>query len=312
MNVSDEEGAQLAKVYHVGSYFPLFVLADGNGDIITRWTGYTSARRFIVSLNKALADRITIKQRTERHRTNPNTRDALFLANYSKSIGEFLSAIDYYRQIQKLSGRDYSMQIFESSANAAWSGLIPFDTVMLAADVILKAKNRNNRNVQKIARLMGNLARKLHTTDKIARYIEAGIEVTAKSQEAKTIESHYRFLADKALYIAADTAEALQLEKESLGKDWQTNPTKFYSFGLWCYQRGINLEEAESYVRRALERASSGYFKAKHHDLLAEISFALGNTEEAIRQTELALQEEPSSEFYEKQLQRFRKALEEQ
>ncbi|MBU8932760.1 MAG: hypothetical protein KOO62_02020 [candidate division Zixibacteria bacterium] len=300
---------QLAKTYNVGSYYPLFVLTNANGDVIFRWTGYTGAKRFIASINQALTDLTTVKQRKDRFHANPNTRDGLSLASYSKGIGEFLNAIQYYQQIEKLSGRDYSMQIFESSANAVWGDLLPFDSAISRANVILNAKVRNNRNIEKVARLMGNIARKLNKTDRIEKYIRAGLKVTTGSKEVKTINAHSSFLADSALYLAADTTSAIRLGKLSLGEGWSTKPGKYYSFGLWCFQRRINLVEAESFVRRALALTEPGFFRAKHHDLLAELAFTLGRPGEALAQAELALLEQPVSEFYEKQVKRFREAV---
>ena len=50
LNVKKSEGNAVSERYHVGPYFPVFILADSSGNVINRWTGYTGADRFLSEL----------------------------------------------------------------------------------------------------------------------------------------------------------------------------------------------------------------------------------------------------------------------
>ena len=312
LNIKKGEGIELSKRYKVGSYYPLFVLTNSTGKVISRWTGYTGSSRFISSLRKALSDLITVEKRVARHQAKSTYKDALFLAQYNSDTGEHLKAVEYYRQARSLSGSavfDYSFEIFENTSNATWKDIIPFDEVFPAADAVLTSKIKNRNNIIRVARIMSSLAREKGKTNQIATYLQAGIDATANSQDKKTKESHDLFLADRALYISGDTAEAIRIRKASLGRDWEIDPARFYPFARWCFERRINLEEAEMYTRMAVDRASQGKFKAKLLNLLAEICNARGNTEEAVRLTEMAIDQDPDNEQYRRQLKRFQESL---
>jgi hypothetical protein len=179
LNTNKGEGAELAEVYRVGAYFPLFVLTDSAGDVITRWTGYTGEDRFLVSLGRGLSDLTTLKQRIADFEKTPTLKACQRLASFHTETGEHLKAIEYYRRATKLAdGRgDYSYQLFENFVNGAWKGLIPFDSVMPAADRVLSVGRSNKIDVIKVAQMMTKLTRKLGMTEHLARYVQAGIDV---------------------------------------------------------------------------------------------------------------------------------------
>ncbi len=292
----------------MGAYFPAFYLTNSNGDVISRWTGFTTVASFISSLRAALSDLTTIKKQEQRFAANPSYRDALALAKYHADTDQFLKAIEYYREAQKLSPSpflDYSFVVFENAVNAAWNERLSFPEVLSFADTILIAARRNPTHVKNVAKYMSKLARKLGTTDQIGKYLKAGIEVTAGSQVTKEQADNAEFRADYALYIDGNAAEAIRIKKSSLNPGWETEPKSYYNFARWCLAREINLPEAESLARRAAQLASGGPFKAKNLNTVAEICFAQDKVTEAIEITQQAAELDPDNDFYAKQLQRF-------
>ncbi len=308
IDVNDGEGIELSQYYKVGSYFPLFVLADSSGATISRWTGYTTARRFIMALENGLSDLTTVKERIDRFQVMPAHGDALFLAEYYSDIGEYPKAADFYRQAKRLDDRgviDYTYKIFENTANACWKDMAPFDEVLNAADSVLASERNNKSNTIKVAQIMTKLAKKKNETGQLAKYLRAGIDSTANSKGRKSRESHEQFLADYELYINRDTTKAINIRKASQGENWVNSPDKYYSFAEWCLERKINLEEAELYARRAANRASPGKLRAKVLNTVAEICYARGNTSEAIKWAKMAIIQDPDEEKYVKQFERF-------
>jgi tetratricopeptide (TPR) repeat protein len=309
INAKEGEGIELSKQHMIGSHFPVFILANSSGDVIYRWTGYTGSNRFINSLRKGLSDLTTINERVARLGNTPSFADAIFLASYSTDTGEHLKAVEYYRQARNLNTNkifDYSFEIFENTANAVWKDMIPFSEVLPAADGVLNSKKKRTDNIAKMARIISRMARKYDKTSLIAKYLQAGIDATANSRKESVRESHMLFMADYALYVNIDTADAVNIKKTSLGANWSSNPEKYYGYAKWCLERKIRLDEAEYYAREAGKRAYAGEFRAKVLNTLAEIIYIRGDTNEAIRLIEMAIEQDPEKDSYKEQRKRFR------
>ena len=312
LNVEEGEGVELSEQYKVGNTYPVFILTDSNGEVIERWTGYAGSNAFASKLKKALSDPTALDKRIARFKAEPTLDDALSLAKYYSDAGEHLKAVEYYRQAESLGKGhtlDYSYQIFINTANAAWKDMIDFDEVLPAADSVLTSKLNNRNNVSKVAMIMGRLAREKGKTNQITKYLQAGLEATANSHNKNLRESHDLIMAEYALYVNADTTEAIRIKKASMGKGWEENRDKFYSFAKWCLERKINLEEAEIYARRTVDLVYPGKYRAKVLNTLAEICYAQGNTEKSIKLIKMAIGQEPDNEYYAKQLLRFQEKL---
>jgi len=301
------EGVALSKTYKVGAWFPLFVLADSDGEVISRWTGYTGAGRFIRSLNTALRDLTTVNERIARFEANRTLAGAFELAKYHSDVGEHMEAVKYFRLAEELaSGKvDYSYQVFENFVNASWKDMIPFDDVLPSADTILTSSLRSKENVVKVALMMTKLARRRKCTGRIARYLRAGLETTANARTARELENNYVFQADLLLYDSHDTAGAIQLRKSSYGTKINSDPATFYAFAQWCLDRRINLSEARRYAKACADRAEPGPFKAKNLNSLAEICFQGGDRQAAVAYIEQAIGQDPDNDTYAKQWDRF-------
>jgi tetratricopeptide (TPR) repeat protein len=309
INVKEGEGVDLKEQYMIGNLYPVFILANSAGDAIYRWTGYLGSAPFINSLRKGLADLTTVNERKARFEQKPSYDDAVFLAQYMNDAGRYLDAIEYYRRADDLGSKrraDFSYEIFENMVSAVWREQIPFEEIFAAADEVLESPRRKTNAIIKVATYMSRVARKFDRTDRLAKYLLAGIDVTAGSRTSKMTELHTIFSADYALHIDGDTARAVEMKKASLGDDWQTNPDKFYDYAKWCQERKIMLDEAEHFARQAANRAYAGEFKGKVLNTLAEIYYEKGNNDEAIKTILLAIEQDPEYEFYEDQLKKFR------
>jgi hypothetical protein len=213
--VQEGEGPNLSEEYKVGHTFPVFILTDSKGEIIYRWTGYTGAGRFIKSLNKALSDLTTVKNRITEFEANPTYDAAVILANYFTDTGEHLEAIRFFRRADGLKPNakiDYSYNIFSNTANAAWKDMIPFEEVLPISDTIIFGGRKNQYNMIRVAQVMSRLARKLEKEDQIKKYLQAGIDMSANAKDEKNKNAHNALKIEYMLQIEHDTVNGLAQE----------------------------------------------------------------------------------------------------
>lgn len=309
LNVLSAEGDSLSDVYEVGYNYPVFIVMNSEGEVVKRWTGYSTPAQFESTLHNAISDLATIGDRLRRYRAKPTYEDALFLAKYYADSGADLDAIEFYRQadsINALSPIDHSYEIFSSTANAVWRDELPYDDALTAADVVLDSRIKSSVNIAKVGNLLSQLARRVGRTETLKKYLEAGIAATAGSTNS-TIRAYYVLLkADYALHVNGDTAEAIRLKKESQGFGWEEDRDKSYSFARWCLQRKIDLDEAKMYARRTINLVYPGRARAMVLNTLAEICAARGEHQEALTAMEMAVRESPDNEYYQKQLETYR------
>ena len=300
-NVQEGEGIELSKQYKVGHTYPVFILTDGTGDIIYRWTGYTGPPRFISSLRKAMSDLTTVKDRVLRFDADPTHERALLLARYFADTGEHLDAITYFKEAERMkpsSNVDYSYDIFANSANAAWRDMMSFTDVLPVADSILYAPKKDNEIIVKVAQAMSRLTRRLEKEEHVKKYLQAGLDATAEASDKKTSDTHTSLLIEYALQVENDTIKAITMKKESMGADWTKNPEKFYNYSKWCLERKVALSEAEMLAKTAARYAKGAEFKAQVYNTIAEICFVRNKLEEAIEVIGLAIEQDPGNTQY--------------
>lgn len=307
VDVTSESGAKLVTPYYVGDTFPLFVLADSLGQVLYRWLGYINAASFIMSFNTAMASSVTVSEREQRFRNTPTFDDALFLARYYEDIDEYLKAVDIYRQVQSLETdnvTNYSYDIFRNFADAAWNDKAPFDSVRVAADNTLSQVGGDIRAVSGVARIISNVARKTGNTDKIAKYLQAGIDINARYADPKSKEAKVIFMADLTLYEKNDTTEALSQRKSLLPIGWNMNPQECYNFSLWCLERKINMEEVDNWAYQTALHIDEPEQKAMVLYLVAKIREARDHLNDAVAAMEKASELEPNNTRYSLELER--------
>jgi uncharacterized Ntn-hydrolase superfamily protein len=102
---------------------------------------------------------------------------------------------------------------------------------------------------------------------------------------------------------------ALELRRDHFGDAWRDDPVALNRFAWFCFQYGVNLEEAESLARRGVE-LSGGADRANILDTLAEIVSAQGRTGEALGLIEQAIELAPETQYFKGQKLKFQELLE--
>lgn len=301
LSVTEGEGVELSKKYKVGKTYPVFILTDYIGDVITRWTGFTDSNRFIKQLDTALSNQRTIFLRIEQYNKRPYRDNVIFLARYYNETAEYHKSLKYWKHAKELDFNetlDYNFEIFLNSANAAWNDKIPINDAFAAADTILYVGKSGVQNTRKVIQMLTSLARKKNVTHRLGKYLQWGQKIMAGTKDKRSREIQTDFTADYALYIRKDTSEAIQIKQTSLGESWKTNPDSYYKYGKWCLVRLIDMANAEKYMRKAANKATSGKFKASVLRTLAEICDARGKTAEAIEIMNLCIENDSDDDRY--------------
>ena len=112
-----------------------------------------------------------------------------------------------------------------------------------------------------------------------------------------------------ALFVEKDPDKALTLKKSSLKEGWENDAGQLNGFAWWCFENKLNLDEAAELARRGAKLAEPGRSKAMILDTAAEIENLRGNPAEAFKLMEQAVKEDPVTEHWKEQLERFKKVV---
>lgn len=305
------EGITLSTEHAVRGY-PTFVLTDAKGATIDRWVGY-SKESFLESLGESLADLTPLEQKRARFEQEPSEADAAALGRYHTAVGEHDQAAGFYRRAQELrpaSDHHYAYDIFRNiSRGGEAAGFTP-DDVMQAADGVLAMDPAQVEDWDLLSVATTTLRMSVAQEDphKAEKYVDAAITATAANEDSEFRRYRNDLMADHAWHILGSETEAVKLKKASFGEGWEEKISDLNSFSWWCFENKINLDEAERMARHGADVAEDGRQKGMILDTLAEICNSGGNSAEAAELMELALEHVPDSEYYAKQLDRFREA----
>ncbi len=311
VNADEEEGSETARLYHVRNY-PAFVLTGADGDIIDQWYGFGCDECFIKRLNSSLEDPVTIKERITRFRYEPTEADALKLGEIRHAQGFFGEAVSYYRRAQELgpeSEINYDSMIFGAMTYGNYDQLFSSLDVKKQADLVMLSGESKPEELLKLAFSMGKIAERAKDISLFEPYLKAAVERTAELDDKGLLGKRKHLLPEYALHIENDVEKALELKKEIQPEGWKKSADLLNNFAWWCFQKQINLEEAEKYARKALEMAQPGIQKANILDTLAEIVNSSGNHQEALEYIRLAVAEQPENDYFQNQEKRFESQL---
>jgi tetratricopeptide (TPR) repeat protein len=269
--------------------------------------------KFIETVDDGLSDPTTIEQKLARYESHPTEKDAVKLGRYNDSIGEYVKAVDYYQSAAKLSSdpaKDYAVEIFDATyygqlKNAGFT----LDDTRHAADAVLASKSTDPSDLISVAMSMTHAATRAGNHEIMFPYLKAAIERTAGTQDESLLKQRARLLPDYALYVEQDTEKAVLYKKTSLPEGWTEDSDGLNSFAWWCFENKVHLKEALKMAAKGVELAQPGKSRAAILDTQAELCNALDDCAQAVKLAKAALAEDPGSDYYKKQVQRFEDIL---
>lgn len=315
------EGVDLAKMYSVDEYaVPTFILANSDGEVMDRWFGFHDAEYFTKHLTAAMENPITVKERIVRFQEHPNEIDARKLGEIRYFEGYFAEAVAFYRRAQALktsSDTDYDLMILNAMARASHDQLFAHADVKKQADIALASSNIEPKHLLKVAMMMNKVAKDAGDMAYFTPYLKRAIEKTKGIEDEDVQEGRANLMPEYALLVKKDEKKAVTLKKELFAqyaepKNWLENANLLNNFAWWCFEMGVNLDEAEQFARKGIELAEAGRQKGNILDTLAEICNLKGDCGDAVEYIRLAVTEDPNYDYFQRQLVRFEKLLAEE
>lgn len=301
------EDAELAKAYGVRNY-PTFILTNNRGDLIDQWYGFGCRKCFVMRLDRAVEEPVTIAKRLERFRDAPTEEDARKIAEVRHSQGMFAEAVAYFERARDLAPRsewNYDMLIFNSLAYGNHDGLYGADLVKEQADRVFTSPMTTGSEMLRVASSMGKVASRAGDPTYYVPYLKRAVETTAGDSDETVADARVRLLPDYTLRVEGNESKAVELLRSNQPDGWTEDAGLLNDFAWWCLQNRVNMNEAEALARRAVDLAEPGARKAGALDTLAEIRNQSGAADDAVELIRRAIEEDPNDAHLREQLERF-------
>ncbi|MCA9726244.1 MAG: thioredoxin family protein [Candidatus Eisenbacteria bacterium] len=302
------DGIELAKTHEVHAY-PTFMMVDAKLQPVDRWLGY-SKDYFQSKMDNALVDVSTIEDKRARFEKSPSADLAARLAGVEEAYGRYAPAVAYYHKAQELDpGTSRAAEIFDATYSGYRSKEKVFDAaeVRKAADQALSGAEPGD--ILDICAQMAQVAKQNEDAPMRAQYLKTAIESTQSSQDPGVLARRESLMPEYMLYVEKNPAKAVELKRAAMREGWMEDAGQLNSYAWWAFENGVDQEEALALARKGIELAAPGRAKAQILDTAAELCNALNNCHESVDLTKLAMAEDPDSEYYKKQLDRFQEIL---
>jgi tetratricopeptide (TPR) repeat protein len=305
------DGPALLKQYSVPGY-PTFILMNAKGQTLSRWSGYDRTQ-WLASTDQTLKDPTTMDVKVARFQKAPTERDALTIARYQDSKGQYALAIDHYKKAAELSGgkSTYGSEIFDATFTGFEDKTFTVDDVVTSANALFAAA-KDPGELLVPARMMTYAGSESGKPEIAVPFVKTAIERTENVTDADALKQRKRLLPDYALIVLKDTDKAISYKKESLGEGWTDRPSDLNNFAWWCFENKINTDEAYAMATRGSQLAKPGPDRAQILDTMAELCNVKNDCNGAVKLIQQAIQDDPKNRHYGEQLKRFQALAEQQ
>ena len=308
IDVDTEKGGELRREFGVRAY-PTFMLVDTSGEISDVWIGYGSPAEWTGSLDLALADPATIPQKKERFAAAPDLATAEALARHADGTGDAKAAVMYLGEARKLTTADagsYDYRIFDAMVGGLRSGQFEPGQIVPAAEAAVAYPGCEPMQKIMVAYYMQRVADKAGDNGLMKPFLEIAIRDTESSDDPEVVEGRGYIMPAYLLHVAGDPEAAFAARKKQLPEDWHDNPDALNQLAWWCFENGVNLEDAMQLALRGVELEQDPEAKANILDTAAAISNARGDNAAAVEMMEKALELNPESEPFKEKLEEYR------
>ena len=282
-------------------------MANKNGESLHRWWGYSKEMLF-EELDLGFSDLTTTAEKEARYKNNPDAKTARLLASFYNTQGEIKKAATFFEDAAKYDpDNDYAMELFQIYSMGYRKNIYNLQEMQSVADRAVRSTEIDEDAKTGIYAQMTSIIKENPQDEKMLTFLSQGYEYLNKHENSAPKWAKDAINISYALYIEKNIEEAVKLKKLSYEDGWEDNPGDLNSFAWWCFENKINLDEARKFGQKGIKLAQPGREKAMILDTVAEIVNLDGSPKEAIVLMEQALTEDPENEYYQKQLERFRK-----
>lgn len=304
------EGIELAKRFDVKG-FPTYAVLNAEGELIESWAGYGGPGHFLPALELALSDRATHEEKQARFEASPTAKDAQTLARIADTAGRSAEALDLLRRAREL---DPQVEVGEQVLYAAFGrmrtdpdfGFAGFEAL---AHEEAAREGASTSTVVMAAQMLMSFGPRFDQPDAGLPLLERALAAIEKDPTSVDENTRAQLEIVGLLKLSKDFDAAVARKKSSMAEGWMDSASDLNAFAWWCFENGVNLEEAETLARRGADLAEPGKEKAQILDTVAEICNARGDCRDAVTLIEQAIAEAPADAHYKKQLDRFQKLV---
>jgi len=313
LKVDCEKGAgpELAKQFEIHAY-PTYYVVNADGEAIEHWVGYEDAAAWAEVVAAAKADPRPLTAKAAAHATQPTAALAISLANDVLAKDDYAGAVKLFRQARDLDparAAACTENIFMAMIYGAGEGLFGFADLRGEGDRILAAPTTTTEDRVELASLLLGAARDQdHVADAIPYLVDALKAAEGLPEDTRVARTLGGLRVDHALLVEKDAPKAIGLRKAMMPEGWLQEARRLNQFAWWCFQNGVNLDEADTLILQAVDLAADDGEKARCLDTAAEIALARGNADEAVARAKRALELQPERGQYKEQLAKFEAA----
>lgn len=306
------EGIELAKRYAIHGY-PTFKLVDSKGVELEAWMGYDGPDAWATLVDAGVKDQRTLEAKAAAYKAKPSAVLARTLGNAATTTDDWKGAVDYFKTAQRLDPAN-AAEYEESVVSYTFYGTRGDDAPFGLADLEAVARpafdcaDQTDQGKLMIASMVTYVARAADKPEAAVPYLKEAMEATAGTTDEALAKSRSRLEVDYALLVEKDADKAVALKKATFPEGWQDDSSRLNSFAWWCFENGINLQEAEEMAIKGVELAQTDQERASILDTAAELCNALGNCDEAIIRIQRSIELDPENGYYKDQLAKFEQA----
>jgi predicted Zn-dependent protease len=96
--------------------------------------------------------------------------------------------------------------------------------------------------------------------------------------------------------VEKNTQRAVDLRKSLMPANWQDDAKRLNQFAAWCLDSGVNLDEADVTVLKAVELAKTDAERGRYLATATEIALKRGDANAAVERGKQALALDPANE----------------
>lgn len=280
---------------------------NASGEALDRWVGYTDPDGWTRNFDAAIADPTTIDAKTARYATAPDEALAAAMGRIQGSLGKPRESVEAWQKAMDLAGAprpDYAVAAFIQQNRGLAGGSFAVVDLKATGETVM-AQSRDPRDALVVAATLSDVAADRKDPSIVEPFLARALKASESMTDPKWTKVRGELQVADALLFKKDPALAVQLKKAAMPPGWEGTASGINEFAWWCFEKKVNLEEAQTLARKGVELAEPGAEKAEALDTLAELCNELGNCKDALELSQRAAKEDPSSDHYTKQIQRF-------
>ena len=306
------EGIELAKRFGIRGY-PTFKMVDAEGNETDRWIGYDGPDAWAATVALGRKDARTLEAKQAAYDEQPTADLARSLSNAAATVYDFAGAVKYLKVTRELDP-DHADDAIDNIFYYTYYGSQGDDPAFGLADLEEAARPAFDRPGQElvgklaIAGMVTGAAKAAGQPEHAVPYLKEAMAASEGNTDEDVAKARGRVGVDYALLVEHDNDKAVTLKKATMPEGWQDDARRLNSYAWWCFENGVDLEEAQALSLKSVELASSDQEKAGYLDTAAELCNALGNCDEAIAKIKEAASLDPENAYYKDQLAKFEQA----